>query len=75
MLFITFYKDNPGVNEIIFQNRFYHDNADKFLVKINESLIGILKPNDPYKFLFHNTSTYSGKSTIKEWKTQGNQIR
>jgi hypothetical protein len=75
MLFITFYRDNPDLNQIIFQNRFYHDNSDKFLVKINESLIGVLKPSDPYKFLFHNASTFSGKSTIKEWKNIGNQIR
>lgn len=65
MLFLTFYKLNPDINQLIFQNRFYHDNADKFLLKINESLNGVLKTNDPYKFIFHNAATYSGKSTIK----------
>lgn len=54
MLFITLYKVNPSINQLIFQNRFYHDNADKFLMKINENLNTLLKPNDPYKFIFHN---------------------
>jgi hypothetical protein len=65
MLFLTFYRENPTISELVFQNRFYHDNSDKFIVKINESMPSLLKPNDPYKFLFHNAATYSGKSTIK----------
>jgi hypothetical protein len=44
-------------------------------MKISESIPGLLKPNDPYKFIFHNTATYSGKSTIKEWKNSGIYIR
>lgn len=75
MLFITLYKANPGITQLVFQNRFYHDNADKFLMKVNEHLNTLLKPNDPYKFIFHNMETYAGKSSIKEWKTMGNQIR
>jgi hypothetical protein len=35
----------------------------------------VLKPSDPYRFLFHNAATYSGKSTIREWKTVGRQVR
>jgi len=35
MLFITLYKTSPSINQLIFQNRFYHDNADKFLMKVN----------------------------------------
>jgi hypothetical protein len=65
MFFVTLYKSNPTPNELIFQNRFYHDNADKFISKIGESIPGLLKPNDPYRFLFHNCATYTGKSTIR----------
>lgn len=35
----------------------------------------MLKPNDPYKFVFHNIGTYTGKSTIKEWKNFAYYIR
>ena len=65
MFFITFYHRNPEMSELVFQNRFYHDNSDKFILKINESIPGLLKPNDPYKFIFHNCATFTGKSTIK----------
>jgi hypothetical protein len=75
MLFLTFYRENPNLSQLIFQNRFYHDNADKFLVKISESLSGLLKPNDPFKFLFHNAATFSGKSTIRDWKGVSSQLR
>lgn len=75
MYFVTYYKNKPALNQIIFQNRFYHDNADKFIMKISESIPGILKPLDPFKFIFHNTATYTGKSTIKQWKNLGYYIR
>ena len=78
MFFITFYKNKPEPNEIFFQNRFFHDNADKFILKINESIPNILKPSDPYKFIFHNCATYTGKSTIKDakdWKNFGTLIK
>lgn len=75
MFFVTFYRENPGVGQLVFQNRFYHDNSDKFIIRINESLGGLMKFSDPYRFLFHNTATYSGKSTIREWKAIGNQVR
>lgn len=75
MLFLTFYRENPNLSQLIFQNRFYHDNADKFLVKISESLTGLLKPTDPFRFLFHNAATFSGKSTIREWKSVGAHLR
>lgn len=65
MFFVTLFKTKPEMSEIFFQNRFYHDNADKFISKINESIPSILKPADPYKFMFHNCATYTGKSTIK----------
>lgn len=74
MFFISFFKQSPTLNEMVFQNRFFHDNSDRFIQKINESLPSLIKPNDPYKFLFHNCATYTGKSTIKEWKTIGLQI-
>ena len=75
MFFVTIFKNKPEISEIFFQNRFYHDNADKFISKINESIPSILKPSDPYKFIFHNCATYTGKSTIKEWKNIGIQVR
>jgi hypothetical protein len=34
-----------------------------------------MKPNDTYKFIFHNTATYSGKSTLKDIKIVGLQIK
>lgn len=65
MFFVSLFKQNPSYNELIFQNRFFHDNSDRFIVKINESLPNLIKPNDPYKFIFHNCGTFTGKSTIK----------
>ena len=75
MLFITLYKQIPNAGQLIFQNRFYHDNADKFIAKINEAIPSLLKPQDPYRFIFHNVSTYSGKCTIRDWKGVGHLIR
>lgn len=75
MFFVTLFRNKPEMSEIFFQNRFYHDNADKFIAKIKESIPSVLKPSDPYKFIFHNCATYTGKSTIKEWKNSGYHIR
>lgn len=35
MFFVTMFKNKPEPSELVFQNRFYHDNADKFIQKIN----------------------------------------
>ena len=75
MFFLTFYKNKPQFKEIAFQNRFYHDNSDKFISKISETINPILKPVDPYRFIFHNSATYTGKSTIRDWKNCGLYIR
>lgn len=75
MFFVTIFRQKPEPSQLVFQNRFYHDNADKFILKINESIHSVLKPNDPYKFIFHNCATYTGKSTIKQWKNAGYYIR
>ena len=73
MQFVTFYRENPPAFQLIFQNRFFHDNAEKFLLKINEIVPALQRGNDPYRFVFHNTATYSGKSTltVREWRTVG----
>ena len=77
MQFVTFYRDSPPTPQLIFQNRFFHDNADKFLVKINEIVPALQRGNDPYRFVFHNSATYSGKSTlsVRDWKTVGPWVK
>ena len=34
MLFLTFFRNISSINQIQFQNKFYHDNTDKFAIKI-----------------------------------------
>jgi hypothetical protein len=34
-----------------------------------------LNQSDPYRFLFLNTSTFTGKCTFKDWYVIGNQIK
>ena len=64
MLFVTFYRNITNIDQIIFQNRFYHDNIDKFMYKINEIMNGVLAQTDIYKFLYSNLSTFTGKNSI-----------
>ena len=52
---------------MIFQNRFYHDNTDKFAIKITEIYNNLLAQTDTYRFLYFNMSTFVGKSTIEKW--------
>jgi hypothetical protein len=35
MMFLTFYKDISTLSQIIFANRFFHDNSQKFFSKIS----------------------------------------
>ena len=35
----------------------------------------ITNPNDAYRFLFTNRSTFTGKCTIKDWNTVGNHLK
>ena len=74
MVFLTFYKDVSTMNQIIFANRFFHDNTPKFSAKISEVMTTILNQNDSYRFLFANKSTCIGKCTFKDWNTIGPQI-
>lgn len=75
MLFLTFYKQITDQDQIIFQNRFYHDNIDKFMYKITEVLNGVLIQSDAYKFIYSNLSTYTGKSSIEKWSSFVPEIR
>lgn len=77
MQFVTFYKTSPPLNQLVFQNRFFRDNADRFLHKINEVLPSLQRGNDPYRFVFHNGATFSGKSTLstRDWKAVGASIK
>lgn len=61
MLFLTFYRHLNSPEQLTFQNRFYHDNIDKFIFKITELMNGVLAQNDTYKFIYSNLSTYTGK--------------
>jgi len=63
------------INQLIFSNRFFHDNSHKFLQKISEVLTTILNQTDIYRFLFVNESTYIGKCTFKDWSTIGKEIK
>jgi hypothetical protein len=75
MLFVTFYKEVSAIKQLIFANRFYHDNAHKFSVKISETLSSMQNQSDMYRFLFVNQSTCVGKCTFKDWGLIGNQIK
>lgn len=67
MLFLTFFNNITKTDQIIFQNKFYHDNTDKFTGKIAEIYNNLLTQNDIYKFLYSNLSTGMGKSTVEKW--------
>lgn len=74
-MFLTFYKDISTLNQLIFTNRFFHDNSHKFFSKISQTLSNFLNQADSYRFLFWNSSTFIGKCTFKDWNTIGNQIK
>lgn len=61
MLFVTFYKEVSQPEQLHFQNRFYHDNIDKFIFKITDLMNGVLASTDMYKFIYSNLSTFTGK--------------
>jgi hypothetical protein len=63
------------MRQLIFANRFFHDNLHKFSAKISEILSNLSQQNDAYRFLFVNRSTYSSKCTFKDWSLIGNQIK
>ena len=67
MLILTFFRNISSINQIQFQNKFYHDNTDKFAIKITEIYNNLLSQNDIYKFMYSNLSTYYGKCTIEKW--------
>ena len=73
---MTFYhfKAITSLNQLVFANRFFHDNTHKFSVKISEVLTTVLNQNDGYRFLFANKSTCVGKCTFKDWSVVGDQI-
>lgn len=68
MLFVTFYKALTSPEQLIFQNRFYHDNIDKFIFKITEIMNGVLAQTDMYRFIYSNLSTYTGKMSTSNDK-------
>lgn len=67
MFFLTFYKSITRKEQIVFQNRFYHDNIEKFMPKIEMVLNRVVSQYDNYKFLYCNVSTFNGKSSIERW--------
>ncbi len=66
MTFLTFYKEPTDLSKIIFQNRFFHDNADRFTLKINDIFVNLFSQGDAHKFIFGNTNTLVGKSTMNK---------
>lgn len=54
MVYLTFYRDVSNLNQLIFSNRFFHDNSHKFAVKISEVLTTVINQTDIYRFLFVN---------------------
>ena len=42
------------MKQLIFVNRFFHDNLHKFSVKISEKLVNLQNQSDVYRFLFIN---------------------
>lgn len=75
MVFLTFYREISTLNQLIFTNRFFHDNTHKFSAKISEIMSNVISQNDNYRFLFMNLSTCVGKCTFKDWSLIGNQIK
>ncbi len=75
MVYITFYKEISIIKQLIFANRFFHDNSHKFTAKITETLSNLQTQSDTYRFLFLNQSTCVGKCTFKDWTLVGNQIK
>ena len=67
MFFITFYKSITQKDQIIFQNKFYHDNIDKFVPKIEVVVNKLVSQFDNYKFIYCNNSTFHGKMSIDRW--------
>lgn len=75
MLFVTFFKEINQKDQIVFQNRFYHDNIDKFMPKIELVLNKVLTQFDNYKFLYCNKNNYHGKLSIDKWLLLVNELR
>ena len=75
MVYLTFYKEVSTMKQLIFVNRFFHDNLHKFSVKISEKLVNLQNQSDVYRFLFINESTCVGKCTFKDWSLISNQIK
>ena len=67
MFFLTFYRSITQKDQIIFQNKFYHDNIDKFMPKIEAVINKLVSQFDNYKFLYCNNSTFHGKMSIDRW--------
>lgn len=67
MFFLTFYRSITQKDQIIFQNKFYHDNIDKFMPKIEVVINKLVSQFDNYKFLYCNNSTFHGKMSIDRW--------
>ena len=75
MLFVTLYRALNTVDQVNFQNRFYHDNIDKFTSKIRDLMTGVMAQSDPYKFIYCNNRTFTGKSSIDKWSLVVPELR
>ena len=64
MAYLTFYKSVQNENQILFQNRFFHDNTERFLIKLTETLTSMIVQADSYRFMYCNCSTGVGKNTL-----------
>ena len=64
MTYLTFYHKVNSLNQVKFQNRFFHDNNERFNKKLTDILSSILVQNENYRFLYCNSATGMGKSTL-----------